>query len=112
MTPSSDVWGGGTPSSHSGEGGLPHPVMMVGGTQSSHGVPRVPSPSGPGWGVPQVPSTIQTSDGVPPTIQTWDGVPSHHPDLGWGGPLTTQTWDGVTPPPTIQTWDGVPPPTR
>ena len=100
---------GGTPSSHDGGGGLPHPVMVgeypiqlwwEGGypIQSCGGYLRYPPPSRPGQGYP----------GYSPTIQTWDGVPPHHPDLGWGTPSPSRPGMGY--PPTIQTWDGVPPP--
>ena len=90
-TPSSHGRGGDTPSSHGGGWGVPHPDL-AGGT---------PPPSRPCWGIPLVPP-IQTWDGVPPTPGM--GYP-HHPDLGWGTP-PTQTLDVVPP---IQTWDGVPP---
>ena len=84
-------------------GGVPHPVMVGGGTPYSHG------------------------GGYPPTIQTWPGgyprylPPPSRPGMGYppssrpgmGYPPTIQTWNGV--PPTIQTWLGYlppPPPSR
>ena len=50
-------------------------------------VPRVlPPPSTPGWGVPQVPTTIQTWDGVPPPSRPEMGYPSPRPEMGYPSP--------------------------
>ena len=46
------------------------------------GVPQVPPPpSKPGWGVPWVPPTIQTWDGVPPRPEM--GYPLPRPEMGY-----------------------------
>ena len=104
-----------------GGGGVPHPVMMLGGTPSSHGGGGVPHPVMVGGypsrhgqrGYPHHPDLARGYSppsrpgmGTPPTIQTWDGYPPHHPDLGtpnhpdlgWGIPYPDLGWG--TPPPT------------
>ena len=103
------VWGGFPIQSWWGGGGF---------TPSSHGGGYLPIQTWPG--VPWVPPTIQTRDGVPPTIQTWDGVSPHHPDLGWGIPPPHHPdlgWGTLLPsrsgmgyPPVIRPGMGYPPP--
>ena len=65
-------WMGGYPISLD-DGGVPHPVLTMGGG----------TPSSLGWGTFSPPPRQQ--DGVPPA-QTWDGIPPHL-DLGMGYPL-------------------------
>ena len=116
-------WGG-TPTSPGGgrfprsanhpdlTGGVPHPVLVVGGgTLGTHHHPDLAGstlgtcpPSRPGWGDPEVPPPSRPGTGYPapipgigyPHSQTCDGVPP------------TKTWDGVSP--STQTLDRVPTP--
>ena len=81
-------------------GGVPHPVMVVGGTPSIHGGGGYPIQSW--WGVPRIPPG-QVWMGTP--HHDWMGHPHHHdwmrnPPPPWldGIPLTMTGWDTLFPP--------------
>ena len=98
------TWSGGVPRPRSGWGGGDTPGLDGGG----YPIQGLDRPK-PGWGVPQ----------VPPTIQTWLGgypgyLPPPRPGMGYplpsrpGRDTPTQNWDGVLPRPGM----GYPPPTH